>query len=148
VKTGKKPLPANLFDSIPDPPKSMLRVLPEFKCPHCEFTAPSRPQWHEKHEEMRPSCGACGCDLTLIKAIVPKLKPDPMPCPWYVSPPQSLPERQQAIEDVQTLLADHKINYEEFSRFLIVSCYVLSGLELAQMARFFLHVVKGESDGN
>ena len=79
----------------------------------------------------------------------PRVISNRIPCPWFAAPPHTLPERWAIAADLEEMLAVGGVtaNWEEFSRYLTVACYVLSGVELERVARIIVGIVRGESRG-
>lgn len=70
-----------------------------------------------------------------------------IPCPWHAAPPHTLPERWAVAADLEEIMRDGSVNWEDFSRFLATSCYVLSGPELKTVATF-IHGILQPGWGN
>jgi hypothetical protein len=69
----------------------------------------------------------------------PRPKPKAKPLPWSSVPPQSIPERQQALADLKAALADPELEYGTLVRMSVAILYAFSGSELR---RILLGLVK------
>jgi hypothetical protein len=63
----------------------------------------------------------------------PRPKPKAKPLPWSSVPPQSIPERQQALVDLLAILAEPTLNYDLVVRMATRILYAFSGAKIRRI---------------
>jgi hypothetical protein len=65
------------------------------------------------------------------------------PVPWRASPAAPRPVRLQLADDLEDLLADGGIDYQQAARSLVAATYALSGGELSRVIAGTVRLLRG-----
>jgi hypothetical protein len=125
---------------------------PLYVCPQCGMAGTAVLHWQEHANAERPSCRTCGHDLGNVTPEPedddapkkkPKSKAERILLPWHSAPPQTMPERLQAAQDLSALVIETPAaDYETFGRYFVTCCYALSGPELDRLARRVISILR------